>query len=453
MERILRFISILNLLSVSDRTVLLKKNVILSTASQLMNVFFQFMLVPVAMNYLTPIGYGVWITLYGVINYFSVADLGIGNGLKQQLTMSVSNGDYHLAKTLVSTAYVVIGLIMAMLIFVVLSVSQFLSWGDLLNAPKFLTKEVDIVFLIAIAFFGLRSFLGIFQIVLSGFQLSALNNVTNAFSALIVLLLFSVVPQSEWALIIAALIVLIPQCVVLLIQSLFGYNTSLLKGVSPSFRAINFSMVRSISSTGMRFFIIQIVYIVIFLSDNLIISHVLGPESVTEYNVAYRLFTVPLVFFNLIATPLWGAFADAYAKADSTWIKNSVKKLMRIWILFILFVFILLVFADMIYIFWLGVHIKIPFLISISMALFVVVHSGGMVFTTFVNAVGKIKLQTILSVIVGIVNIPLSIFFAHLWGSAGVMLATTVCLAPPAVITYFQYKKLIFQHAEGIWNG
>jgi Na+-driven multidrug efflux pump len=73
----------------------------------------------------------------------------------------------------------------------------------------------------------------------------------------------------------------------------------------------------------------------------------------------------------------------------------------------------------------------------------------------FVNGVGKIKLQTIVAVMGGIFNIPLSILFAKYlgMGSAGVMIGTILCVAPAAIITPLQYRKILNGTARGIWNA
>lgn len=440
-------------LSVQNRTLQFKKNVILSSVSQVLSMFFQFLLVPVAMEYLSVIGYGVWVTLYGIITYFSIADFGIGNGLRQQLTVSVSKNSFDHARYLVSTAYGFIGLIMGLLIVLIFILDIFIAWGKLLNAPESMWVEVRQVFLIAIVFFAIKTFLGLFQIVLSSFQLVALNNLSGALSALITILLFLWVPKNDQALVLASLFVMLPPCVLLVIQSRIGFKSKKLRDVAPARQYFDFKYVRVIASMGLRFFIIQIVYVVIFLSDNLIISHSLGPEYVAEYNVAYRLFTAPLLFFSLLAAPLWAAFADAYTKFDFVWIRRAVAKLVRIWCFFVVGMVLLLIGSQAIYAFWLNDRIQVSFLLSSVMALYAIVHSGGMIFTTFVNAVGKIKMQTMLSVIVGAINIPLAFFLVQYLGSAGVMSATIICLTPPAILTFVQYKKIINLRAEGIWNA
>ncbi|MFN2424620.1 MAG: polysaccharide biosynthesis protein, partial [Cryomorphaceae bacterium] len=81
------------------------------------------------------------------------------------------------------------------------------------------------------------------------------------------------------------------------------------------------------------FFILQGASLVVFMTDNVIISQVLGPEEVPAYNVSYRYFNFAAVFFALITTPFWSAFTDAFIKRDMEWIRRMVRRLLRIWLL------------------------------------------------------------------------------------------------------------------------
>jgi len=75
-------------------------------------------------------------------------------------------------------------------------------------------------------------------------------------------------------------------------------------------------------SLGEIFFFIKIGGILLFQTDNIIIIRLFGPEKVTTFNIAYKLFSVIIMGFAIIMTPFWSAFTDAYAKQDFEWIKS-----------------------------------------------------------------------------------------------------------------------------------
>jgi O-antigen/teichoic acid export membrane protein len=77
---------------------------------------------------------------------------------------------------------------------------------------------------------------------------------------------------------------------------------------------------------GWKYFVIQIAIIVVFSSNNLIISKLLGSSEVTHFNILMQLFSTALIVFSLITTPYWSAFTEANISKDNQWIKSAIKK-------------------------------------------------------------------------------------------------------------------------------
>jgi O-antigen/teichoic acid export membrane protein len=161
-----------------------------------------------------------------------------------------------------------------------------------------------------------------------------------------------------------------------------------------------------------KFFILQIACIVIFATDNIIITQILGPAEVTPYNIAFKYFSIPIMAFTIIITPFWSAFTEAYTKNDMHWIKNSIQKIIKIWMLVVVGVIVLLVISNQFYLIWVDDKVQVPFLLSAFMGLYAIISTWNNIFAYFINGVGKIKLQMYYGIIAMVVNIPISIFFA-----------------------------------------
>ena len=81
---------------------------------------------------------------------------------------------------------------------------------------------------------------------------------------------------------------------------------------------------------GSLFFVLQVGTMVGWGADALIISSTLGPAQVAIYSVGQRLFqfvTQPLAIVNM---PLWGAYADAHAKGDTAFIRQTFRTSMMV---------------------------------------------------------------------------------------------------------------------------
>jgi O-antigen/teichoic acid export membrane protein len=72
-------------LSGHERSVRANKNIALSFFLKVLNVAIQFLFVPILLGYLSPIKYGVWVTIGSVINWLYFFDVGLGNGLRNRL--------------------------------------------------------------------------------------------------------------------------------------------------------------------------------------------------------------------------------------------------------------------------------------------------------------------------------------------------------------------------------
>ena len=101
----------------------------------------------------------------------------------------------------------------------------------------------------------------------------------------------------------------------------FNSNYKLLK---PSFKFVQFKHVNDLTSLGIKFFVLQVASVVIFTTDNLIITQLFGPAQVAPYSIALKYFNIAQMGFSIIITPFWSAFTEAYAKNDFGWIRNII---------------------------------------------------------------------------------------------------------------------------------
>ena len=190
------------------------------------------------------------------------------------------------------------------------------------------------------------------------------------------------------------------------------------------------------------------------LTDNIIITQLYGPEAVTPYHIAGKYYSVALVLFFIVSSATRSVVTEAFTKRDFSWIKEAVKKQIKILIGIIIFVVLMVIFSKNVFNIWVGEKIIIDYKLSIGWGLFVIVSSYSSIYIHFLNGVGKFKLQMINASIGAIINVPLSIFLAIYigLGSTGVILATSITLLIYLILGKVQYEKIINKKAVGIWN-
>jgi len=438
----------------SSRTEKAKKNIVLLFILQVFNFFSLMAIVPVTLNYLGKTEYGIWLTLASILSWLINLDFGLGNGLRNKLAEALALKDIKLARIYVSTAYAVfsVGILSAFIIY--FTIHGLLNWADLLQAPTEYTLLLNTLVLYVIILFLVQFLLKLITSIINADQRPALNGglslITNSLTLLIVYFLSI---YSEPSLTVFALVSSGIPVLVFLIASLVLFGGHF-RNISPSLKHVNLKYSSSLVKLGMQFFVIQISSLIVFTTGNIIITQLYGPKSVVTYNVAFKYFyMVPLVF-NVALAPFWSAFTEAFVKQEFDWIKNSIRKLVFIWMILSLIAVIMIFASDFIYKIWVGTQVQVPFMLSVASGIFVIIANWNNIFSYFINGVGKVRLQLYYSIIIAILNIPLSIFLAKNigLGITGVMVSTNLCLIFASVWAPIQYRKLISGTARGVWN-
>jgi O-antigen/teichoic acid export membrane protein len=223
--------------------------------------------------------------------------------------------------------------------------------------------------------------------------------------------------------------------------------------LAPSFRSIDLVYTRDLLGLGVQFFILQISGLIVFSTANIIIAQLFGPSDVTTYNIAFKYYGIALTGFMILLTPFWSAFTDAYVRMDFNWIRRAVQSLIKYWLLLCIGVVVMTIVADRFYLLWVGTSVQVPFELSLLMGIYVIIFAWSNIFAFFVNGTGKIRLMIWSSVIVALINIPLSIFLAKNLGlkNAGVVLGSCISLLPGCIMWPMQMRKLLRGRAKGIW--
>jgi O-antigen/teichoic acid export membrane protein len=438
----------------SSRTEKAKKNIVILFGLHVFNFVSLMAIVPVTLDYLGKTEYGIWLTLASILSWLINLDFGLGNGLRNKLTEALALNDIKLARIYVSTAFAVfsVGIIAAFIIYFAIHGS--LNWAQLLQAPTEYALLLNTLVLYVIILFLVQFLLKLITSIINADQRPALNGglslIINSLTLLVVYLLSI---YAETSLTIFALVSSGIPVLVFLIASLFLFSGHF-KNISPSFKFVNLKYSSSLVKLGMQFFVIQISSLIVFTTGNIIIAQLYGPKSVVTYNVAYKYFyMVPLVF-NVALAPFWSAFTEAFVKKEFDWIKNSVRKLVYIWMGLSLIAIVMIIASDFVYEIWVGPQVQVPFMLSVSCGIFVIIANWNNIFGYFINGVGKVRLQLYYSIIIAFLNIPLSIFLAKNigLGVTGVMVSTNICLIFASVWAPIQYRKLISGTAKGIWN-
>jgi O-antigen/teichoic acid export membrane protein len=434
-----------------SRSVNAKKNILASLVIRGCSIAISLVLVPLTIHYVNPTKYGIWLTLSSMVSWFGFFDIGFGNGLRNKFAEAKAKGQYKLARIYVSTTYAILVIIIVAVLLLFFCINPFLNWSKILNTPSDMAEELSVLAIIVFLFFCMQFVLQLITTILNADQRPAKASFFNFLGSLFSLIVIYILTKTTSGnLIYLGLSFALTQVLVLTASSIW-YYTHEYRRYAPSIKYIRFRFARNLMTLGLKFFIIQVAFVILYETSIIIIAQLFGPAEVTPYNIAYKYFSVVPMVFGIIMIPFWSAYTEAYVKKDFDWIRASIKKIMLIWLLFSIGALIMLFFSDKIYRLWVGPDIKVPFLLSATIVFYIIINSWNAIFSVFLNGVGKIKLQLYSAIAGSLINIPLAIFLGKQIGISGVVLSTCLLGIANAIWSPVQYFKIINGKAKGIW--
>lgn len=346
-----------------ERSAIILKNTIISFGLKGISLLSNFLLVPLTIDYLNPTRYGIWLTISSIVGWMYLFDIGIGNGLRNKLAESLATGDIETSRKYVSTSYFIIAIVSIGLMIISAILIPLFNWSRILNSPETYARELMVLTLLVFVFFWMQFTLRLVSMILIADLRTAQNDLIGVVSSLSSLILVYLATfYSEGSLILLGIILSsIPVCV-LLIASFFLFKKRY-RGIRPTYYAVDWHSSKDILGLGVKFFILQISATIVYQSANIILIQLFGPNSVTEFNIAYKYFSIPLMLYIILIMPLWSAFTDAYAKNDMVWMRTTINTYKLFTVVFSVFVLLMLTISNFSYRIWVGDQIHVSFLL------------------------------------------------------------------------------------------
>lgn len=418
------------------------------------SILISLMSAPIMLHHVNRADYGVLLTLTSIVGWVGMMDIGLGNGLRNKLPEMLAKGDLQGAKKAVTSSYAALTMYVGLLISIFLVSSSYIDWRNVLNSPMSDAEEINGLAAVVFIAFCVQFLLGLIVSILYAYQMPAANSLISfvsqvvTFIALIVqVYIFKVSSVFQ----IGAVNCLIPPLIMLL-ATIFLFATKL-REVAPTFKMIDFKYVSGILSLGVKFFILQIITIVIFQANSIIITRVVGPEAVVEYNMAFRYISVLTMFFNIMITPIWSATTDAYVRGDFAWIRKTLYLSRKICLIAIVGGILMTIFSKQVYTLWLGKGaIDISYTTTGLVCLYVSFEMLYKVYGTIINGTGKVFAQMVITGFIAICYVPLALLLGKLLGLSGVLIANSAVFILNYLWSKVQCSKILNDTAYGFWG-
>ncbi|WP_242360156.1 lipopolysaccharide biosynthesis protein [Anaeromyxobacter sp. SG17] len=394
--------------------------------------------VPLTVRYLGAERYGAWMTLSACLAWMQIADLGVGNGLTNAVAEAYGRGRDEEARSHVSTAFFTLAGLAAAILAVATVAWPWVSWSAVFNVTSPVAKaEIGAAVAIAAVLYIVAFPFSIAERVYAARQEGALANGWSAAANVASLIAIVFVTRTDGGLVSLVLAVSGVQTAAALISAGWLFWTR--PALRPRIHTVRRTSFARLWRDGGRFFAIQIIGIVLFGTDNIIIAHVLGADQVTPYSVTWRLFAVGTMIVGLYLPYLWPAYAEALAKRDGEWIARTLRTSVVVSAAAAAaFAVPLALFGRPIIAAWAGAAAVPSTALLGWMAAWSLVSAPANAVACMLNGIGQLTGQIYYGIAAAVANVVLSIVLARHFGIAGVIAATVVsyltCAAVPAAL-------------------
>lgn len=407
------------------RNNLVRKNIVLSVIFKGLSVALSLLLLPLTVNYLSQVEYGIWVTLLGVLSWVNYLDMGIGPGLRNKLTEAVSLKDVQTFKSYLSSGIVMITGLCITIFIIFYGALQFADLNKILNTTEVASELLYYATLYTGIIVLFLFFLSIMDQVYNSFQQTSIPGFVGVIQSMLMigfiyfLIYFNYRNMLYFILAfgISAVCSKLGMCIWFFCRH---------KRLLPSFRFVNKERMVSLISLSAKFLLLNVTCIFIYSSADFMITLRLGPDLVRDFDIVFKVFYFISTLYFFMFNPLWSAYTDAYVKKDFNWIQKTLRKTTLLIIPVILAVIVVAFNIRFITHIWTGIELNIPDSLPIAIGLYTVGLYWLANWNYFINGSGQVNLEIIVSVIAAVGTAILSWILMPILGTTGMALAMAI---------------------------
>ncbi|MET0497675.1 MAG: oligosaccharide flippase family protein [Steroidobacteraceae bacterium] len=419
---------------------------VLARASALLSML---VLVPILLTSLDYERFALWMTFSSIVSLMAFTDFGLGNGLMTALASASAKESDHRLQILISNGFAALVLLsvpLALLVVAVASTAPLGLWLGVTKIPAGELRSAVIILSLGVMAGGIAGIAGRVQ---AGLQTGYIASLwTTAASILMFVCLMAGI---YWRLPFLDLVA-ISACVPIVagIANTIWYFTRTEPGLRPRMAAVDLTQMAGLFRSGGFFFLLQVAATVTFATDNLIIASTVGVEAVPSYAIPARLFGFISLSVAIIVQPLWPAYAEAAARGDMAWVRQTFLRSLAIAFgLSFAIASILFLLRNQVFPLWTGSQVKIDSSVAAALAVWCVAESCGVAFAMLLNGLKVARFQIAIALAHTLLSLPIRYLFLQRFGLWGLPAATTLVYVVSAIIPcVIQLPKILGTRAH-----
>jgi O-antigen/teichoic acid export membrane protein len=407
-----------------------------------------FISIRLLLDYLGNDNYGLWVLVFTLFQLVLLMDFGIQSSLKTKIPVLIHEQKLELIKSYIKSTYKISGYIAAFIFISFLIFSFLLDFKSFFNIEFQSKSFVTFLFVLNVFFFCINFVANIHKSLYVAFlkgkyseESLAVNQIGLLLLFVILISLFPNITSEEKLIAISTINGLFTFLVNLYYTFRFFKMESL--NLSTKLKAGK-EFIKGILKLGFKYMIIQVGILIIFSSDNYIISNAFSPTEVTPYEIVNKLFQFPLMILFAIISPLWSMFAKNYIEKNKDSLLNSFKKFNLYFIGISVLVLIGILISPYIISLWIKEPIAIPKYLILLTGIVTLLRIFTNFYAFFLYGIGNLNLYIYILLISVLIKIPLSYYFLGLgFGINSVVISSLVLMTIWMMIIPYKCYNLI----------
>lgn len=391
-----------------------------------------FISIRLLLDYLGNDNYGLWVLVFTLFQLVLLMDFGIQSSLKTKIPVLIHEQKLDLIKSYIKSTYKISGYIAAFIFISFLIFSFLVDFKSFFNIEFQSKPFVTFLFVLNVFFFCINFIANIHKSLYVAFLKGKYSEESLAVNQIGLLLLFvgliAVFPNitSEEKLI---AISIINGLFTFLVNLYYTFRFFKMESLSLSTKLkASKDFIKGILQLGFKYMIIQVGMLIIFSSDNYIISNAFSPTEVTPYEIVNKLFQFPLMILFAALSPLWSMFAKNYIEKNKESLLNSFKKFNLYFIGISVLVIIGVLISPYIISLWIKEPLEIPRYLILLTAIVTILRIFTTFYSFFLNGIGNLTVYISILIISVLIKIPLSYYFVNLGFGINSVVITSIIL-------------------------
>ncbi|MEX1183845.1 MAG: oligosaccharide flippase family protein [Gemmatimonadota bacterium] len=415
-----------------------------AASSKLVTALAGFLVVRITFGYLGVELYGLWMALTSGIALLTFADVGLGNGLLNQVAIQSAGPDASARiRELASSALAYLAVISGLLIIVAIPLSVLVDWRAVFKLSSgSIAEDVPVVVMVLVGAAAMQMLFGAIRKLQLGLQRGYWGYWSVAAGQALAVIGVWVAVSIDAGLVGIVIGYVSGGLAAALINALIFFLAR--PDLAFRLKSVKLAPGLALLSSGSTYLILQVLGTLSIATDGLLIGALIGTTHVAQYAVLQKIFTLGLIS-QYITAPLWPAFTEACARGDYRWASSSLRASMILATALAAGSGLVLLFAaPWIVEHWLAPGLVISPLMVLGFAAWTIVAGYGGALAPFMNGVmarSHLRILTVaaaVAIVLKLILIPRFGATAAIWCS---VVAHSVLYAIPAARTAFGYLR------------